>query len=124
MTGYLLSTVSERFSNIRVTHLCIEHCVIKLELGPIQLKVSLYERGAISIGGVDLFDCITLGNATTHQSMDFVIARSIEKCTEDILAIAEKILRAAANDDAWAVRKRVIDRLLGDRGDATSVEQS
>lgn len=118
----LFSTASEYFCDIGLTHLCIKHCIIQVVVWPVQVKVFIDERSAISIGGVDLFDCIALGHAATYQSMDFVIARSIEKCTEDILAIPKKILRAPTNDDAWAVRKRVIDRQLGNCGDATSVE--
>ena len=87
------------------------------------MKYFLTNVGAISIDGVDLFDCVTLGRAGTYQSVDLVIARSIEECTEDILAIAEKILRAAANDDAWAARKCVIDHLFGNGGDAARIKQ-
>jgi hypothetical protein len=97
MTGYLLSTVGEHFCHVGIAPLCIEHCVVQVILGPIQLEVFLDERGAISISGVDLVDCITLGRATTYQSVDLVIARGIEECTEDILAIAEKILRPSAH---------------------------
>ncbi len=115
--------MSEYFRDIGFAHLYIKHCIIQVVVWPAQLKVSLDKRDAISIGLVDLFDCITLGHATAYQSMDLVIARNIGKRTEDILAIAEKILRAPANDDAWAVRQRVIHRQLGKRGDATSVEK-
>jgi len=50
------------------THLSIEHCIVQLVVWPAQFEVPLDERGAISIGGVDLFDCITLGRATAYQS--------------------------------------------------------
>src|SRR5579862_786805 len=93
-------------------------------LGPIELEVFLDERGAISIGGVDVFDGIALGRAAAYQSVDLVIARGVEECAEDILAIAQKILRPSAHDDAGAFGERLVDCRLRNGGDATRVDQS
>jgi hypothetical protein len=68
-----------------MAHFCIKHGAVQAVIWPAHLKVFLDKHGTISIGGVDLFDCITLGHATAHQSMDLVIARSIEKRTEDTI---------------------------------------
>ena len=50
-------------------------------------------------------------------------AGSIEEHPKHILAIAKKILRAPANDYAWAARKRMLDRQLGNGGDAARIKQ-
>ena len=118
-----LSEVNEHFSNIRITDLCIKHCVIEVALGPLQLKVSLHKRGAIAVNRVDFRYCLFLRRSRCDQSVNLKRAGSIEERSKDILAIAKKILRTPANDYAWAARKRVIDRMLGNSGDAARIEQ-
>ena len=123
MTGHLLNTVSEHFSDTRITHFCIEHCVVQVVLWPVQLKVSLDERGAISVNGVDVRYCLFLGCSRSDKSVDLRGTRSIEERSKNILAIAKKILRAPANDDAWAVRKCAIDRQFRNVGDSARIKQ-
>jgi hypothetical protein len=60
----MLDTVNEHFRDTRITHLRTEHRVIEAVCWPFQLEVFLDERGAVSIGGVDLFNCIVLGIAS------------------------------------------------------------
>lgn len=55
VTGYLLNTMSDDFSNIRITQSCVEHYVMDLALWPVQLKVPLDERGTISVNRVNVY---------------------------------------------------------------------
>jgi hypothetical protein len=115
--------VSEHFSDIGIARLCIKHCVIQIVLWPVQLKVSLDERGAVSVNRVNVCYCLFLGCSSGDQSMDLRRARGIEERPKHILAIAKKILRAPANEYARAARKCVIDRELGNGGDSARIKQ-
>lgn len=92
-------------------------------LGPIPLKVSFDERGAVYVNRVDFLYRLFLRRSGCDQSVDLRGAGSIEERPKHILAIAKKILRAPANDYAWASRKCVLDRLLRNNGDAACIEQ-
>jgi hypothetical protein len=115
--------VSDHFSDIRITHLGIKHCIIQVVLWPVQLKVSLDERGAVSVNRVNVRYCLFLRYSRSDQSADLRRARSIEERPKYILAIAKKILRTPANDYARTARKCVIDRQLGDSGDSGRIKQ-
>jgi hypothetical protein len=60
----------------------------------------------------------------SDHSIDLRPARSIEERPKHIFAIAKKILRAPANDDAWATGKLVIDGPLGNRGGSAHQQPS
>src|SRR6202021_235303 len=59
----------------------------------------------------------------SDQSWNLRRARSIEEHSIYILAIAKKILRAPANNYAWAARKCLIDRQLRNNGDSARIKQ-
>jgi hypothetical protein len=101
----LLDAVGEHFNDKRIARLCFKHCVIQVDLRPVRLKISLDERGAISVNRVDVLYCLVLRCSRSDQSVDLRRARSVEERPKHILAIAEKILRAPANDYAWAAQK-------------------
>jgi len=122
-TSNLLDAVSQHFSDKRITRCCIKHCVIQVDLWPVQLKIFLDEVGAISVNRVNLRYRLFLGYSASDQSVDFKVARCIEERSKHILAIAKKILRAPANDYAWAARKCMIDRLFGNGRDSARIKQ-
>src|SRR5215469_1202834 len=118
----LLDAVNKYLSDIRIAPLSIEHRVIQVAIRPTQLKILLDERGAISVDRVNVLYRLVLGYSSSDQSVDLRVARGVEKRAKHILAIAKKILRAAANDYAWAARKRQIDRPLGDDRDSPCIK--
>src|SRR5579863_4018526 len=91
-TSNLLDAVSQHFSDKRITRCCIKHCVIQVDLWPVQLKIFLDEVGAISVNRVNLRYRLFLGCSSGDQPVDFKVARCVEKHTENIFAIAKKIL--------------------------------
>jgi hypothetical protein len=112
MTRYLLNTVSQHFRDIGITPLRTKHRVIQLILGPIQFKVFLHKRRAISVNRVYVSYCLSLSRSGGNQPVDLVCARSIQERPKHILAIAKKILRAPANNYAGSSRKCVLYRRL------------
>ena len=92
-------------------------------LWPIQPKVFLDESSAISVDSVNFRYRVFLGCSSSDQSVDLRRARSIEERPKHILAIAKKVLRASANDHAWAVGKCVIDRQFGNGDDSARIKQ-
>jgi hypothetical protein len=122
-TGNLLDAVSEHFSDKRITRVCIKHCVTQVGLRPVQLKVSLDEGSAISVNRVNVRYCVFLWYSSSDQSVDFKVAGRVEEHTENIFAFTKKILRAPADDDAWAASQCVIDRLFGNGGDSARIKQ-
>ncbi len=122
-TSNLLDAVSEDVRDKRITRVCIKHCVIEVALWPVQLKVSLNEGSAIFVNRVNVRYCLFLGYSSSDQSVDFKVARCVEERTENIFAFTKKILRASANDNAWAARQCMADRLFGNGGDSARIEQ-
>ena len=91
------------FSDQRITRLGIKHCIIQADLGPVQLKVSLDESGAISINCVDIRQRLFLGIPAVIR-LRILDVREAQERPKRILTITRKILRASANDYAWKVR--------------------
>ena len=94
----LLETPDEHRRGTRVSHIGIEHCVIQVRLRPFQPKILPDKRRPRFVGCVDLFDCLVLSCTARDQSADLMIARRIEKHTEDILATAQEKLRTSADN--------------------------
>src|SRR5580704_3908042 len=121
-TNNLLDAAHKHVGDKRITSLSIKHCVVQVDLRPVQLKVSLDEGSAISINRVNVRYCLFLGCSSSDQSMDFKVARCVEEHTENIFAFTKKILRAPANEDAWVASQCVIDRQFGNGSDSAGIK--
>ena len=94
----LLNALNEHRGRTRLPHLAIEHCVVQVAFRPFQPEILPDERSSRFVRCVNQLDRPVLTFAPGDQSADLMIARCIEKYLEDILAAAEKKLRAAADN--------------------------
>ena len=119
----LLDAVSEHFGDKGIAPLRIEHRVIHVVVSPVQIKISLDERGAIYVDRVNVRYRLFLRYSSSDQPVDFRVARSVEEYPKHVLAIAQKVLRTPANDYAGSARQCVINDLLGYVGDSACIKQ-
>src|ERR1700733_9857255 len=85
-----LETLNEHRRGTGLAHLGIKHCVVEVGFLPLQPEILADARSSPLVPCVDEFDCLVLSFALGDQSADLLIARCVEKCMEDILAIAVK----------------------------------
>src|SRR5207302_11459270 len=81
------------FSNDR-----IQHQVIDVPFRPVDMKVLPDESCALPIGGIDYLLGMTVRSAILTHTLDFEIARRVEKDMEGIVA-SRKMIRGSAADN-------------------------
>src|SRR5580658_4250216 len=72
---------------------------------------------------IDLLDRLSLRCALGDKVADLMIARGIEKHTEDTLSIAKEILRASADNHRRTTGICRLDRFFRDSGDPARIQQ-
>src|ERR1700733_4381484 len=116
--------LQNRFDYELIAEFGIDHNIVERAVRPLLAEIVADEIGAVAVHFGDELLGFFFRFADGFDATDFFLVGSVDENVEGIWAVAQKIGRAAANDDAIAARGNVFNDFLQHLDHAVGVENA